>query len=688
MAETGIKDNLCSRCAPVFQNPFPGVVGDESSLLQVAIDVDGKDFEHSAVTKRCFICRRCWLHMGEEKPTLRENDVVWMLYRLDHRSSFGDPYKDCLDLQLMIDWHILSDPQREYGLSFVITALDELPSPRIPDVRRLPPATGSDQSLDTLKRWMQNCVSEHSQCDGGIHNQDFIPSRLLHFEDSGDTWRLHVKSEDGDPLDTRWIALSYRWGQSKHLTLTASTYNAFRDGMRISELPKTFREVIQVARMLGTNYVWIDAMCIQQDSAEDWKHESQQMHNVYGNSFCTVAASWAPDPTGGLFHERDAADIRCGIFETQWATEGRPSLANVRVFQRDAWNDQIHRSPLHSRGWALQERLLPSRFISFTEHQILWDCNNARKCEIFAQYPPREYSEPRGRSERVLNYLTAESWEEEKGHMSLALFESWRDVIVSYSMCKLTLPTDKLVAIGGIASLFKLWTQDSYFYGIWRSRIFDFLLWTVDDGKGKTKKSTACGAPSWSWASIEGSVHVQIIETLKDGAYTYPFSASVHWDETAEESPDSGEGKGFLLLHGYRPAPVLKTRLLGDPRRCNGIRANYEDGPLAIWVQLDAELGQLDTEASTECYLVLLRIAPDYDYSGLKGDLHTCSAGSGQGIIIQQAPEGPDDYYVRIGYFQSQHWEEEHLAHFGLHMDGEGKLVVIAEDRRSTFRII
>lgn len=64
-------------------------------------------------------------------------------------------------------------------------------------------------------------------------------------------------------------------------------------------MPKTFQDAIIAARVLreqfGVNYISVDALCIIQDSEEDWEHESSIMGEIYTNLFCNFAACIGPD---------------------------------------------------------------------------------------------------------------------------------------------------------------------------------------------------------------------------------------------------------------------------------------------------------------------------------------------------------------------------------------------------------
>ncbi|KAK4694812.1 hypothetical protein P7C71_g2828, partial [Lecanoromycetidae sp. Uapishka_2] len=78
----------------------------------------------------------------------------------------------------------------------------------------------------------------------------------------------------------------------------------FIAGFPSSKLPQTFQDAVAVTRRLQLKYVWIDSLCILQDSPEDWKYESAQMHHVYGNAFVTLAADASRDSSEGLFRDR------------------------------------------------------------------------------------------------------------------------------------------------------------------------------------------------------------------------------------------------------------------------------------------------------------------------------------------------------------------------------------------------
>ncbi|KAF2621816.1 hypothetical protein BU25DRAFT_326467, partial [Macroventuria anomochaeta] len=115
-------------------------------------------------------------------------------------------------------------------------------------------------------------------------------------------------------------------------------------------LPKSLVEALSVTVRLGYEYVWIDSLCIIQDSQGDWIKEAATMGLVYRHSVCTIAAAGAKDGDAGCFFDRQP--LRKGVY-----TMG-----------------QYHDKPLHSRAWVVQERCLSPHMLNLGTDQISWAC--------------------------------------------------------------------------------------------------------------------------------------------------------------------------------------------------------------------------------------------------------------------------------------------------------------------------
>jgi hypothetical protein len=77
----------------------------------------------------------------------------------------------------------------------------------------------------------------------------------------------------------------------------------------------------------------------------------------------------------------------------------------------------------------------------------------------------------------------------------------WAGVVWAYTDCELTYPTDKLIALSGIARQVQNMLQTDYVAGIWRKDLTDALLWrALQDYTNVYTQSYI--APSWTCASV------------------------------------------------------------------------------------------------------------------------------------------------------------------------------------------
>jgi len=113
----------------------------------------------------------------------------------------------------------------------------------------------------------------------------------------------------------KYVALSHCWGDGKILKLTAETFHALKSGFLMADLSQRFQDAILISFRLGFKYIWIDSLCIFQDSQQDWNIQAPQMASVYGNAEITIAALKDNDQMSS-FSWRDPLSLRpCRLFE-------------------------------------------------------------------------------------------------------------------------------------------------------------------------------------------------------------------------------------------------------------------------------------------------------------------------------------------------------------------------------------
>ena len=126
-----------------------------------------------------------------------------------------------------------------------------------------------------------------------------IKVRLVEREDAGAR-----KAWEGQ----HYVTLSHRWGApdgDQPLKLEMATREQLKTGIPLRDLPRTFRDAIELAAHLpGVSYIWIDSLCIIQDCNDDWLKESTRMQQVYSESFLNISATAAENSTQGIYSKR------------------------------------------------------------------------------------------------------------------------------------------------------------------------------------------------------------------------------------------------------------------------------------------------------------------------------------------------------------------------------------------------
>ena len=237
--------------------------------------------------------------------------------------------------------------------------------------------TSSVEVLAIAARWLDNCVKHHQKCALGAETNK-LPARVLDLGIPGDSSRvcLHITT-DRSPKSP-YATLSHCWGKIPILQLQKSNMETMKISINCKELSRTFLDAIEVARSLGLRFLWIDSLCIIQDSIEDWAVQSALMGEIYRNSICTVAATAATDGRFGCFSTRDsrlAEPCKAIISRPRKNKDRSPVLTGLYVIAPQAiWDDNVDNEILNKRAWVLQERILAPRTIHFGKNQLFWEC--------------------------------------------------------------------------------------------------------------------------------------------------------------------------------------------------------------------------------------------------------------------------------------------------------------------------
>ncbi len=361
-----------------------------------------------------------------------------------------------------------------------------------------------DQNLALILQWLLSCAKDHDRCkpEPGFSP----PTRLL------DIRRSQVRLSSPEKKDLRYAALSHCWGNAVHTVTTEANINRLYQKIDWATLPATFKDAITTSRKLNIDYIWIDSLCIIQDSRSDWEKECQHMGSYYKNSFITLSALDSSNSEAGFLHPRKNLAVRLAYTDT-WI---RPSGRMPNTIFRGSY--------LNKRGWTLQERLLSTRILHFSQDEVLWECQTCSASESSWT----EHNEPVD----ISSLVSSEGQDFKRAALHLGpdpysltngMFAAWYRIVKQFSRRSLTFESDRLPAISGIARLLGQRTGFTYLVGLWKEDPHG-LVWCIDKAQNRVshastqskhdddQTATDSACPSWSWAKMPRSISWRFYE--------------------------------------------------------------------------------------------------------------------------------------------------------------------------------
>ncbi|KAF4874279.1 hypothetical protein CGCSCA1_v006615 [Colletotrichum siamense] len=232
------------------------------------------------------------------------------------------------------------------------------------------------------------------------------------------------------------------------------------------------------------------------------------MGPIYTDATLVLAAAGSNDSTEGLFiTKRQHPNIFTLPFSPYSLRTGRALTSqgeyNLAILSQESSTPSL--GPLHQRAWAYQEWYFAHRKVLFMPGGVSWACSHR---ESHREYNERwNYSEPQ------------------------KLSSSWLGILSQYTAKALTYPSDRLVAIRGIATaktgssnLFRhtlssgqasssekevvedraalIDLKPVFRFGVWKAQLTEQLLWLPMEKP--YEEDDLPNLPSWSWAASGG----------------------------------------------------------------------------------------------------------------------------------------------------------------------------------------
>ncbi|GKZ25431.1 hypothetical protein AbraIFM66951_000643 [Aspergillus brasiliensis] len=494
-----------------------------------------------------------------------------------------------------------------------------------PDEDRL-----STQNTKAIRDHLVDCDINHNHVSSIVRSgesiSDRLPRRLIEITESQEGKRLRlVETKDltghgsncqDESACPKYATLSYRWGSDEFLTTTPSNLQAHCQDIPLSPfspddptatLPPGFRDVVDICCALGISYLWIDSLCIiqketkttdkalleiqQGQSRRDWAIESTKMHSIYMSSYLTIYLTATDTPLQKVLDY----PISCSesLIPITYSISNRPDIHGTFFLEPSSytgeldhlfWNpylaaeDELDSSVWNTRGWTLQERLLSPRklYVGVTDMLGLG---------LLTCPSPKDYGRDvelikRPRRHKSLDKLeiggTSSATGADGRPDKTTLYNAWYKIVEDYTCRDLTVPSDKLPALAGIARTHAVALNDEYLAGIWVQDLATGLLWGTRNAMrpgsdryfGERERQPMIPtehyrAPTWSWCANDGAVEF-LVNYLKNPrseieVLGHDLIPQYEGDSYGQLAVDQGD-QGYVKLRAKVKVALMEDR--------------------------------------------------------------------------------------------------------------------------------
>ena len=404
--------------------------------------------------------------------------------------------------------------------------------------------------LERLQLWWRSCQTNHQQCRPATWTPKSLGLELRVV----DVHRYRVIIA---PPGCKYVALSYRWGNSKAIDIEDASFQGPRRRdtgglsgrsffpLNIKKIPRTILDAMQLVSDLGGQYLWVDTLCAPQGNPDARQKLVSHMDLVYMHAaitLCCAGKDNAHHPLPGL-----SEDTRNRVV-VQEEIEGN----QLRLAPSD-FLEQIESSPWSTRGWTYQEEYFGARKLVLTDNAVFYKCQAGLESEDIISPAEQNPSSPLQDLEEIwatpadtviqhLDNSVTESLAERRldrqlpaaiiGNSGLGPYCTH---VERYTMRELTHPWDVENALAGVLHMLKAGHGSVFIWTLPREGFATALLWEpaplskrpvrrreISAGNAPISAKALCPAsdipkdgtllagafpfPSWSWAGWTGPV--------------------------------------------------------------------------------------------------------------------------------------------------------------------------------------
>ncbi|KAL6228851.1 heterokaryon incompatibility protein-domain-containing protein [Aspergillus navahoensis] len=469
--------------------------------------------------------------------------------------------------------------------------------------RPLLTAVGSKDSVRRSRKWLADCHQSpaHTACRGS--GRAHLPERVIRIEGE----RIYLFEPDGY-VPGKYAVLSYSWGGGLPYRTLKENRKSHRRSIPFDKLTKTVQDAITTSSDLGLKYIWVDCLCVIQDDKKDLIKQIKNLPDIFQGAYVTISAASASSSSQGFLYDRKPDIVRVPYM----LPDG--NLGALNLFQETSADPE----PIHTRAWTLQEHIHSCRILEYGSQQLRRICRGPLDGDTYARTTLRKF-DPAKFDKGIWGH--APSPRE-------VLLNYWRPLVEHYTQRKLTYPTDRPLAILGIAREYSKVMGSEYVEGLWKKHLYEDLLWYRHAPEKLQSRYTEHIAPSWSWLSLDG-VTIRWLNPESDLA---PDQFEINVDRLSDRWLGNVAGDDTRVL---KATGFLRKALWMQETQFLLPRSECLDAPIAIIIA-DAEEPRVSSQEGivVECLTVLR------------------SPVTNVGLVLVQSSQVRNEYR-RVGLFRS-----------------------------------
>ncbi|KAF8889454.1 hypothetical protein CPB84DRAFT_1785632 [Gymnopilus junonius] len=265
----------------------------------------------------------------------------------------------------------------------------------------------------------------------------------------------------------------------------------------------------------------------------------------------------------------------------------------------------MHR-PLEKCGWCLQESTLSPRRLIFQPPHLSYKCRSFIELDITRLSPfNRVFQEDQTAFPADDHIIFPTNKGTSNHEVDFEKFrERWRQVLLNYSGRQITAPSDKFVALAGVAEIFESISKDhDLFWQTWPPMGPDEALLPRPEGYR---------APTWSWASVDSKLKLETFcPKTSDASYEGEIvECKVTPKSDLHPLGEIADAKLTLKVKMY---PLMRNEIKGPPTE--GPTNSNDEEERIRGIIFDSTEGT-EPDISKDFYVVILRAGRQWGNQG------------------------------------------------------------------------